>query len=158
VLNRVFRALKLDADLYEEVEHDSQYLPEAALIVVATSLLAGFGGWISGSFVAGFISLVLTGLLGWFVWSGVTLIVGTRIFGGTANYGEMLRVLGYANAPLALAIVPWVGLLVGSLWALVASIVALRQGLDFTLGKAIGTAIVGWIVLFIVRAVVISIF
>jgi len=158
VLNRVFRALKLDADLYEEVEHDSQYLPEAALIVVATSLLAGFGGWISGSFVAGFISLALTGLLGWFVWSGVTLIVGTRIFGGTANYGEMLRVLGYANAPLALAIVPWVGLLVGSLWALVASIVALRQGLDFTLGKAIGTAIVGWIVLFIVRAVVISIF
>jgi hypothetical protein len=158
VLNRVFRALKLDADLYEEVEHDSQYLPEAALIVVATSLLAGFGGWISGSFVAGFISLVLTGLLGWFVWSGVTLIVGTRIFGGTANYGEMLRVLGYANAPLALAIVPWVGLLVGSLWALVASIVALRQGLDFTLGKAIGTAIVGWIVLFTVRAVVISIF
>lgn len=158
MLNRVFRALKLDADLYEEVEHDSQYLPEAALIVVATSLLAGFGGWISGSFVAGFISLVLTGLLGWFVWSGVTLIVGTRIFGGTANYGEMLRVLGYANAPLALAIVPWVGLLVGSLWALVASIVALRQGLDFTLGKAIGTAIVGWIVLFIVRAVVISIF
>jgi hypothetical protein len=158
VLNRVFRALKLDADLYEEVEHDSQYLPEAALIVVATSLLAGFGGWISGSFVAGFISLALTGLLGWFVWSGVTLIVGTRIFGGTANYGEMLRVLGYANAPFALAIVPWVGLLVGSLWALVASIVALRQGLDFTLGKAIGTAIVGWIVLFIVRAVVISIF
>lgn len=158
MLNRVFRALKLDADLYEEVEHDSQYLPEAALIVVATSLLAGFGGWISGSFVAGFISLVLTGLLGWFVWSGVTLIVGTRIFGGTANYGEMLRVLGYANAPLALAIVPWVGLLVGSLWALVASIVALRQGLDFTLGKAIGTAIVGWIVLFTVRAVVISIF
>ena len=158
MLNRVFRALKLDADLYEEVEHDSQYLPEAALIVVATSLLAGFGGWISGSFVAGFISLVLTGLLGWFVWSGVTLIVGTRIFGGTANYGEMLRVLGYANAPLALAIVPWAGLLVGSLWALVASIVALRQGLDFTLGKAIGTAIVGWIVLFIVRAVVISIF
>ena len=158
MLNRVFRALKLDADLYEEVEHDSQYLPEAALIVVATSLLAGFGGWISGSFVAGFISLALTGLLGWFVWSGVTLIVGTRIFGGTANYGEMLRVLGYANAPLALAIVPWVGLLVGSLWALVASIVALRQGLDFTLGKAIGTAIVGWIVLFIVRAVVISIF
>ena len=158
MLNRVFRALKLDADLYEEVEHDSQYLPEAALIVVATSLLAGFGGWISGSFVAGFISLALTGLLGWFVWSGVTLIVGTRIFGGTANYGEMLRVLGYANAPLALAIVPWVGLLVGSLWALVASIVALRQGLDFTLRKAIGTAIVGWIVLFIVRAVVISIF
>ena len=158
MLNRVFRALKLDADLYEEVEHDSQYLPEAALIVVATSLLAGFGGWISGGFVAGFISLVLTGLLGWFVWSGVTLIVGTRIFGGTANYGEMLRVLGYANAPLALAIVPWVGVLVGSLWALVASIVALRQGLDFTLGKAIGTAIVGWIVLFIVRAVLISIF
>jgi hypothetical protein len=158
VLNRVFRALKLDADLYEEVEHDSQYLPEAALIVVATSLLAGFGGWISGGFVSGFISLVLTGLLGWFVWSGVTLIVGTRIFGGTANYGEMLRVLGYANAPLALAIVPWVGVLVGSLWALVASIVALRQGLDFTLGKAIGTAIVGWIVLFIVRAVLISIF
>ena len=37
--------------------------------------------------------------------------------------------------------------LVGAVLTLVAGIVAIRQGLDFTTGKAILTAIIGWVVL-----------
>ena len=159
MLDRVWRAAKLDPDLYEMVEHQPRYLPEAALIVAVTSVLAGLGGWITtGNFVSGFISLLLVGLFGWLVWASVTLFVGTRFFGGTADLGEMLRVLGYASGPLALSIIPWGGAFIGGIWALVASIVAIKQGLDFSIAKALGTAIVGWLLLIVLRAILFAIF
>src|SRR5918911_702775 len=40
-----------------------------------------------------------------------------------------------------------------AIWLLIAGIVAIRQALDFDTGKAIGTAIIGWIALVIVTAI-----
>jgi hypothetical protein len=40
----------------------------------------------------------------------------------------------------------WIVALVAGIWTLVTSIIAIRQALDFTLGRAIGTAIVAAIV------------
>ncbi|MDQ3782988.1 MAG: hypothetical protein M3349_08650 [Actinomycetota bacterium] len=70
----------------------------------------------------------------------------------------MLRVIGFAQAPLALSVVPVVGALVGSIWALIAGVVAIREGQDFTTGKAIGTVIIGWIAYLVLRTVVFAIF
>jgi hypothetical protein len=44
---------------------------------------------------------------------------------------------------MCLAIIPLLGAVVGLLWTIVAFVVAVRQGLDFTTGKAIGTMLVG---------------
>ena len=42
-LNRVFRAIKIDIDLYEEVEKDKSATLQAGTVVVLSSLAAGVG-------------------------------------------------------------------------------------------------------------------
>ena len=42
-IDRIFRAIKIDQDLYEEVEHDKSATIQAAGVVVLSSLAAGVG-------------------------------------------------------------------------------------------------------------------
>ena len=42
-INRVFRAIKIDIDLYEEVEKDKSATLQAGVVVVLSSLAAGVG-------------------------------------------------------------------------------------------------------------------
>ena len=44
--NRIFRAIKIDIDLYEEVEKDKKATLQAAAVVVLASLAAGVGQFI----------------------------------------------------------------------------------------------------------------
>jgi hypothetical protein len=81
--------------------------------------------------------------------------VGTRLFGGTADWGELLRTLGFAQAPRVLnvlGIIPVLGplvMLVVWLWVLVTQVVAIRQALDVDTGKAILTAVVSSVIVLI---------
>lgn len=115
----------------------------AALGQFTPTRLSPIGGFLQG----------LTGaLLQWVVWSAVTFFVGTRFFGGQATFNEMLRLLGFAQAPRllnALSFIPCVGALIGlfgSIWWLVTSFVAIRQGLNLSNGKTVLTIIVSWLV------------
>ena len=86
-------------------------------------------------------------------WAGITYIIGDKILGGTATWGELLRTLGFAQSPgvlMILGIVPILGglaRLIVAIWLLVAGIIAIRQALDFSTGKAILTGVLGWCVL-----------
>ena len=42
-LNRIFRAIKIDIDLFEEVEKDKNATFQAGIVVVLSSLAAGVG-------------------------------------------------------------------------------------------------------------------
>ena len=84
----------------------------------------------------------------------LTYLIGTRLLAGpetSADWGELARTLGFANAPrvlLILGVIPVVGLIVGAavfIWVLVATVVAVRAALDFSTGRAIGTALLGWL-------------
>ncbi len=154
MLQRMIRAAKLDVDLYETVEADRGYTGEAFTIVLVTSLLWGVGQWVlpNTSFWGSVVGGVVGAIVGWVIWAILTTIVGKQL-GGTTDTGEMLRVLGYASSPMALGIVPGVGHVVGAVWALVAAVVAVRQGLDFTTGKAVGTIVIGWIVYMVARGI-----
>jgi hypothetical protein len=154
MIQRMIRAARLDVDLYETVEHDRGYTGEAFTIVVVTALLWGVGQWIlpDTSFLGSVVGGVIGAVVGWVIWAIITNIVGTQL-GGTSDIGEMLRVLGYASSPMALGIVPGIGHLVGGVWALVAAVVAVRQGMDFTTGKAVGTIIIGWLVYIVARVI-----
>ena len=44
-----------------------------------------------------------------------------------------------------IGVIPFLGP-VAAVWVLVASVVAIREGLDFSTGRAVGTAIGGWLV------------
>ncbi len=148
------KAAMLDKELYAKVEHDPAYNTEALWVVVVANALSAAGAWFTfrGGLLGALIGGIIGGIVGWLIWAGLTYWVGTSFFKGTADYGEMLRVLGYAQAPRALGIIPFLGL-AALVWTLIASVVAVKEGLDFSLGKAIATVIVGWLAMLVLSVI-----
>jgi hypothetical protein len=162
LLARFIGVFKLDSKTFEEIEHNAGLSLPAALIVVLVSLIIGVGNGIFNrllglSFGRVFLNSLIVVIIGWFLWSFATWFVGTRLFKGQADLGEMLRVIGFAYTPLVLSIVPCVGGVVGVIWTLAAGFVAIRQGLDLDNTKAFLTVVVG-AVLYIILTVILNIF
>jgi hypothetical protein len=160
---RMIGAAMLDVSVYEEVEADEGATGQAAMVVAIVAIAGAIGA--SGDGGSGMTGAVFTAFMGWLIWSGLTWFIGTRFFGGTATYGELLRTLGFAMAPGVLNIlgfIPFLGGLIGvvvAVWSLVAGIIAIRQALDFDTGKAIATAVIGWaIMMAVVMTFVVTIF
>ncbi|MBT8405611.1 MAG: YIP1 family protein [Gemmatimonadetes bacterium] len=153
LVSRAIGAAMLDINVYEEVEADRSATTQAATVVLAVAIANVIGSWGSGGL--GMVGGVLGAFLGWFLWAGVTNIVGTRLLGGTADWGELLRTLGFAQAPgvlAVLAIIPILGWFVGfgvAIWTLVAGVIAIRQALDFGTGKAVITALISMVIVII---------
>ncbi len=149
-LDRVNRALRLDAELFEEVEHDYSAGSQALFTVLAVSVCGGVGNlvaaWLIGLRPSPWPSLIMMVagfLVVWIVWSFVTMAIGTTLFGGRADMGEMQRALGFAAAPGLLMLIPGLGVLIGVPWAMMAMVVGVRQALDFDNRRAIGTVLLG---------------
>jgi len=151
---RMIGAARLDAEIYEEVEHDQTATGQAAVVVVLSSIAGGFGYWdemgIGGLFVGSIGSLI-----GWYVWAFVTYVIGTKVLPGSrteADMGQMLRTLGFSSSPGLLrvfGIIPMLGglvQLVTGVWMLAAMVVAVRQALDYeSTGRAIGVCAIGFV-------------
>lgn len=155
---RMMGAAKLDVNVYEEVEHDSSATGQAAIVVAIVAVCAAIGA--AGGGLGAIISALIGAFVGWLVWAGVTYLIGDKVFGGTATWGELLRTLGFAQSPgvlYILAFIPllgWIVRLVVWAWMLVAGVIAIRQALDFDTGKAVLTALLGWLALVILGAIV----
>lgn len=158
MINRMVRAALLDADLYEEVEHNQSLTAEALRVVLIVTVLVGMGTALSALFagnlggaVAGLFVRLAQVMLAWFVISYATYFVGTHFFNGTATFGQLLRSLGYAFSPGSLWVVSFIPVLdrvvpvIVVLWALSAAFVAVRQALDIDNERAIGTVAVALI-------------
>ena len=170
LINRMIRAARLDVSLYEEVEKDVKATDQAILVVIIASICAGIGMAIGGQMTGGLGGLVfglvvgaITSLIGWFIWSFITYFIGTRVFKGPktkATYGELLRCIGFSSSPGVIRILSFIPILggvitfVAMIWSLVAMVVAVRQALDFSTGRAIATCLVGFIVLVVISAAV----
>jgi hypothetical protein len=126
-------------------------------MVAASSAIGGVPAGAGGMAAA-----VLVSIVGWLLWAGVTYLIGDRLLGGTATWGELLRTLGFAQAPgilLMLAVVPGMYLVVlpfVGIWMLFTGVVAIRQALDFGTGRAIATALLGLIPFTLMRALVLT--
>lgn len=159
MLDRIIGVLKLDVNTFEAIEADESATSQAAIVVAVVAIVGGLiGGGISaamgGSFLGSFLRQLLGAFIGWFIWAGVTYFVGTSMFGGKATMGEMLRVLGFAQAPGILGIIPVCGSFVGWIWTLACTFIAIRQGLDLDNSKAAMTAVVAFIAVIIVSLII----
>ncbi|MCK4754663.1 MAG: YIP1 family protein [Calditrichia bacterium] len=155
LFSRILRAAKLDVNLYEEVEADEGALTQATLVVVLSSLAAGVGGIFSYGFMAIIIGTI-SALIGWYVWAFLTYYIGTKLLPEEqteADYGQLLRTLGFASSPgliRVLGVIP--GLLgivnfIASVWMLVTMVIAVRQALDYTSTlRAVVVCVIGWII------------
>ncbi len=152
---RMIRAAKLDVSLYEEVEADRGALKQATAVVVLASVAAGVGASAHGG-IGGLLFGSISALAGWYVWAFLTYWIGTRFLPEPqtkADYGELLRTIGFASAPgmiRVLGVIPGLtGLVfvVASVWTLMAMVVAVRQALDYTgTLRAVVVCVIGWIV------------
>lgn len=159
MFKHIIGVFKLDSQTFETIEKDTNLTGTAALIVVIVSLLSGLGNGFFNTFsnkpfFGGFIGGLLSVILGWLLWSAVTWFVGTRLFKGQADLGEMLRVIGFAYSPQILSIIPCIGGIIGAIWTLAAGFVAVRQGLDLDNTKTALTIAVGFVAYLVLVAIV----
>ena len=152
---RMVRAAKLDAAVYEEVEADTGALGQAMGVVVLSSIAAGLGGITQGG-IGGLVLGTIAALIGWYIWAYLTYFIGAKLLPESqtqTNHGELLRTIGFASSPGLLRIVGLIPGLTGivfviaSIWMLVAMVVAVRQALDYSSTlRAIGVCLIGWII------------
>ena len=151
--DRMIRAARLDANLYEEVEADRDATRQAMLVVVLSSVAAGIGSFtVVGT--SGLIGGALVALAGWFIWALLTYWIGTSLLPEPqtqADLGQLLRTTGFSSSPgllRVLGIIPglWLLVMLGtSIWMLVAMVIAVRQALDYrSTWRAFGVCAIGW--------------
>jgi hypothetical protein len=179
LVDRMIRASKGDANLYEEVERDETATQQAAIVVGIVAVAAAIGAALSAVMapssvtvgqqtvavprqgpIGAFIIALVGAYVGWLIWSYVTYFVGTRMFGGTATPGEMLRTIGFAQSPRVLGILAFIPVVGGLLtlalfiWSIYLGFVAVRQGLNLDTQKSIFTIIISAIVTFVASIVI----
>ena len=160
--DRMIRASRLDINLYEEVEADSSLTGQAFRVILLVSLATGIGSGITGVaanggawFIWGLLIGLVSSVIGWLAWSFLVYLIGTTIFKTSetkTTWGELLRTIGFANSPGVLRIFSFIPVLGGllsfavTIWTLFAGVIAVRQALDFSTGRAIATCVAGWII------------
>ncbi len=163
---RIIGAMRLNGATYREASRDPGALPQAMAVILLSSLASAIvflidktspglsvdvdwgsypitresnaaaalaGGILDGSW--GLLIWALQAVIIWFLWN--------RFGSRPRRFAEIAAPLGFANAPLIffalLELVPVIGGglgAVGLFWTLVASVVALRSGLETGWGRA----------------------
>ena len=164
--DRIIRAAKLDAQLYEEVEADTGAMGQATGVVVLSSMAAGVGSVGIGG-LGGILVGTIAALIGWYVWAYLTYFIGTKFLPEPqteADLGELLRTIGFSSSPgliRVFGIIPGLAgplFLVASIWMLVAMVIAVRQALDYeSTARAVGVCVIGWIVQVLILVLLLSV-
>jgi hypothetical protein len=165
-VRRVIGAAMLNASTYEEVEADRTATPQALAVVVFSSLAAGIGakGLNGGSATLVFFgSASIIALMAWAAFALLTFEIGARLLPTPetrVDVGELLRTLGFAASP---GLIQVLGVLPGArtpvfglaiVWGLAASVVAVRQALDYTsTSRALAVCGLAWVFSFIIAVV-----
>lgn len=119
LMQRLRRLATLDTTVFDEVKDDANATIPALIIVAVSTFLTGIGGWLwlkmsdfdykAGTFFfkSAIIGSVLAIVL-WAVWVGVTYVMLSQIFRARADLNQLIRVMGFASAPLALGLLVFV--------------------------------------------------
>ena len=116
--DRLQRLFRLDTSVFDDVRQDPKATVPAVLVVAASTLLAGLGGWlwwiVEGFGNAGevFVESVILGSLFsvalWIIWMLIAWVILTQLFREEADWQQMLRTMGMAAAPLGLSVAMFV--------------------------------------------------
>ena len=100
--DRVIGAMKLQASTFEEVEHDVDAISQAATVWSARPRSSRAHRPDLLRVQRSSLMTVVSAFIGWVVGSAVLWLVGTRVMPGKnteADLGQMMRVVGFAQAP-----------------------------------------------------------
>lgn len=153
---RFIGALALDPATFEDVEHDrSAGLQSFLVLAIATAAgavaLLGLDMIRPAGFLAGLI--IVSGAL--VVWVSAVTVVGVIALperDTQSDMGELMRTFGFAAAPAVFMVfgaiesaTPFIFLAV-SLWVIAATVIAMRQALDYhSTVRAIAVCVLAWV-------------
>ena len=153
-LNRIYRSVKIDPDVFDEVQKDKNATVSAGIVVVLSSLAAGVGASHLGS--VNFYLAPALSLATWFVWAYIVYFVGVKLFPDLktkTTQQALLRSIGFSSAPGMIRIfgfnedlmtVTFIG---SAFWMVACMVVAVKQTLNYkSLWKSLGVVIVAWFV------------
>ncbi len=155
LVSRMVGAARLDPAIYRALASDTGATAHAGGVVVVAGVASVIGAPEVG--ITGIPLGVMAGLLGWILWSTLIYLIGDKLLGGTATWGELLRVLGFAQTPGILYVFAFLpgGVFLRTLlsvWIIVAVVVAIREALEFSTGKAVLTAALGFMAMVLLTA------
>jgi hypothetical protein len=153
-LSRVYRSIKIDPDVFDEVQKDKNATLSAAIVVLISSSAAGFGASQLG--MMNFFFAPVLSLLSWFIWSYIVYFVGVKLFPDAKtkiNQVNVLRAIGFSSAPGIIRVLSFnqdlmtVTFIGSAFWMLACMVVAVRQTLNFkSLWKAFGVVVIAWLI------------
>ena len=159
---RIKGVLLLDVKAFEEIEADTSANGQALAVVISASVAAGLGAGVRLG-PMGLLRETFGALVGWVMWAGVSWFIGAKLLPEPqtrTNMGELLRVIGYAYAPNLFAVfafIPAAGVVVSTIvafWLLAATIVAVRQALDYVSTVRAGVVVlIGWLIFVLIQLV-----
>ena len=175
LFDRMFRAAMLDPLVFDEIKEDRESMTQAVqvvLIVFAIGIVSTIVQTVNAPADAGtqtdlstnIATSGATAILGWLLWSFLAYLLGTGVFGGTGSFMEMLRAIAFAQSPSVITIlavplvfVPAAGAILGgllglaaALWVLIVDVIATRQTLGISTGKATITTIITAVVVIVI--------
>lgn len=149
-------ALVLDPSIYEDIEADRMAALQSFAVVALTAAgcgVATLGIGLTG--VAGVVAGAVIIIGGWLVWIMAVSVIGTVVLREPQTHSsasELMRTLGFATAPgvfaafAAMRAAAPVILVVVFAWMIAATVVAMRQALDYrSTARAVVVSLVGWL-------------
>lgn len=106
-LRRVLGAVRLDAEVWDEIVGDPAALGQASVVVVGAALASAFAARASGTTSAALLGALSTAAI-WPIFTGLLWALA-HVLGHPLRAGAALRIVGFSMAPLslvALAAVP----------------------------------------------------
>ncbi len=163
MIKQAARAARLDRSVYTELYFDGSAVANALLVVALYATLWGAGAMaVAGAFnLFLLVQTVILSLFSWVVLTFAVFLMGSRVFGGRADFQKLLASTGFAHAPLLLLgpllfVISLVGL--GGLalfvflllwaWFLVVLEVAVEQTMELPRQQAWLTTVLGFAVWF----------
>jgi hypothetical protein len=139
---RLMGAALLDRSVYEGIEADRSALGQALATVLLSSLAAGIGaaGW-HGPTLANILLVAGVALVTWIAWATLMFQIGGRLMrtpDTRTSQTELMRTIGFAASPGLLQAfgafprITVVAFVLAWIWMFAATVVAVRQALDFT--------------------------
>jgi hypothetical protein len=156
IWQRIQRAVKLEPGVYAEIGGDGAATGQAIAVVGVASLISGLSALFTSarfSFLGWIIGAALAATVGLAIGAGILWLV-SRLFGATGSFESLFRSLGFAAAPSALGIIPFLGGLVGGIWSLILAIRAVKETQSVSDGAAIAIVLIPAAIVFVIGLVV----
>ena len=90
--NRIIRSVKIDPEVFNEVQKDKNATLSAGIVVLLSSTAAGIGATSLGG--GNFILAPIFSLISWFVWAYIVYFVGVKLFPDPKTKTTQFLVIG----------------------------------------------------------------